>query len=532
MEYDSFTTMARFTAINVARPGLRAKSITQAGQVQRNTAQPSNANGQHEHRGSVASEYLGRDFPDESSGPVEETTGTLHGPGTKEAAGKGQERAENSNDSQRNPKRRKTSNVSDSMSITKPGARIDQSSIQNGSIQNESLQATDIHTEAPPAPGNKTSKTKGSLKPPSINVSANNSTSSVSLFAQSTSMDSLQATSQPTSLDAVRASSGHGTTLYRSAQNSSKQTDTKSAQQLLNQQTRPNDGKGSVANTRVLRPRKANGVQPPEPWPTEQVEGTKMANTVVRRSTQDKSQSKIEDRTPTSFEGKTSDGRSCSRRNSSHTLSDGYDDFMMSDDDITEALEIAETLEASRKPKRKTGQSSRHKGQLPTPGNSEAPSGTQTEAQYNRMQSAKEPLVSEDGYMELHEENEVDLSDLPKATKETISQRPPTPPPRFRKLNIHEVDADENHGVALLTDAEKQLLGMNHGTCTYIQIFTLHLTKLCSRPMLTTHRSTQSLQEAHHQTHRPRAVPDTHSRQIISLRRIQHHRPPHLLPRR
>ena len=183
-------TMAGFTPINAsARPAGSAHSGIGNAEAAHHVSQP--------QAKSLVSVSLGRG---ESEPTPPAVTQALHGPGTKKTGGKSKKRASKSTTSSRS-KRRKSSEISDSMPVTK-------------------AEAKGKGTAKQPSKGSKTkSKRKEVVADVDENVApeAINATS-VPVFAQPTSMDSVRSMPQTTSLDAVRAAPSHEYTLYNSAQ--------------------------------------------------------------------------------------------------------------------------------------------------------------------------------------------------------------------------------------------------------------------------------------------------------------------------
>jgi hypothetical protein len=147
---------------------------------------------------SAVSDYLGRGETDASSAAVDPA------PSSKKGAGKGRKRAGTATSTSK-AKRRKSSNISDGMSVTKPGAR-----------QKGGKGATDQQASVKTRPKRKAQP--GVADDAQSNQTASDAPPAVAVYAQTTSMDNVPSIKQPTSLDAVRASKGYGQTIYSGSQ--------------------------------------------------------------------------------------------------------------------------------------------------------------------------------------------------------------------------------------------------------------------------------------------------------------------------
>ena len=153
----------------------------------------------------------------------------LHGPGAKKASGKGRKRTDTTLKDASKTKRRKTGDVSEGMTVTKPGERGAKKATPKPSEQRNPGE-TPQHHEQDALP----------VRP-------------LPVYVQPTSMDMIPSSGQQTSMEAVRSAAGPGCTLYNSRTPTSAASAIDITQPWLSvanlDRTRP------AINTRVLRPR-------------------------------------------------------------------------------------------------------------------------------------------------------------------------------------------------------------------------------------------------------------------------------------
>ena len=391
---------------------------------------------------SVASEYLGRSDPNGS-----QNSGALHGPGTKKASTKGRKRA-STTVNQAASKRRKTSNVSDRMPVTKSSSRAKKATTSR-------LKAPAKHTTAD-------TRTSGGPGKDVADVATNAGAGTLlSVVAPSTSLDILSSTSQQTSLDALRSSSGHGTTLYHGnypGSGASRTLPMIETSSILQNQN--NLAAGSAANTRVLRPRKAVVDQPKAKDLPGIDDCEERTESVSRKESSKKSKHngpgpKSSTRTTIASRQHTHN-QPVSRKSSASN----DDDFIGDDGSILEALQLADSIEAEATPRSFKTMTASCKGQPPTPANSDGPTQTRTANSRAPKRKATGLLTPDEDFIDIDDEDEAEMVDLTAAAEETAAPRPRTPPPRERKLNMRDVDKNEDYGGALFSTEERQLLGM------------------------------------------------------------------------
>ena len=418
--------MTGFTAINA--PTTDQSQLPDMAQTLDTRSPTRKANVAQQRPKTVVSGYLGRGDSEEATHAGIPNGEPLRGPGTKTTGGKGKKRASASTN-QENSKRRKVSEVSDGMTIMK-----------------SNVQTRDK------------AKTKSNAPNPANLREEATTSQSVNVFAQPTSMDAVHTSSHQTSVDALRASNGHEATLYKSDAGSSyRQGGVKFSQPWLNQPANI-DRTGAIANTRTLRPRKAATRQP------QQLSAVAEENDTDLSYDTSSQQTSVEKEKPTAA----SKQATCSNANkskkpparqlSSEQSRASDEDFIGDDDDVAETLALAEDIESKAKAPHETSASSSSKTHFPTPANSDAPASQHGNENPRRRNST--PILNlDEEFIELSDGDEPEIIDLTMTVERTAVQRSPTPPPRERKLNMREVHAHEDYGGALLSEAERQLLG-------------------------------------------------------------------------
>lgn len=454
----SVPAMAGFTAINAPEVGYKeASGTSQPPEGAKVSSVPSTV----DQRKSVASEYLGRGDAESGTLRLIQDVGPLHGPGSKKAGAKSKKRA-SSLASHANSKRRKISDVAETMGITKATGQASQTCRVTPSTDVDTIQSSPTITAQK---SRERAKPKRSPKARSEDPTMSNAMQSVSVIAPSTSMDAVSRTPQQTSLEAVRANKGYGAVLYNGALPPSNiQANVTTFEPLMNSTTQV-DRPEATANTRVLRPRKAKAV-------------------ADARSTA----------APETDSVNSPGAQPPKRRLAERPLPSGQssvldEDFLDEDDDLAEALALANTIETNFRPTAEAKATFSNKTQLPTPVNSD----TLTDSDNYQKPRKRRPtpiLNPDEELVELSDEDEAEIVDLREATENDATRRSPTPPARERKRNMREVDAQEDYGGALLSEAERQLLGMVLGRFTSYDASPIAL-HLGTRSKLTSHRQTQ-----------------------------------------
>ncbi len=374
----------------------------------------------------LISEYLGRgDGGDEA--PV---TQALRGQGTKTARSRGGKRAGTANVASTR-KRRKTSDVSEGMTVTKPAAKKAKSKVI---VENEA------ETDAPANP-------QQHADDDAAEHVASNVNQAVPVFAPPTSMQTYHSAGQQTSVQALKSAHGRTKTLYRRTETPGQdQPDISYAEPWLNIQPTSEAQGTSPLSARVLRPRHEKAVAVVVPGQDQE------ARMPAAKSKTGKQKNKAAPQQKAAVTTKS--GR---RRRSTRSYGE---DFFGDDDDIDEVMALADTVEKvmpSHRPTKKAG-----KTPLATPVTSDAPAG-QPKATKRRTVE-REPtqiLTADEEFIVLDDEQEAECEGTPttsEADHDSALRRSPTPPPRDKKFNMREVDEHEDYGGALLSDSEIQLL--------------------------------------------------------------------------
>ena len=143
----------------------------------------------------------------------------------------------------------------------------------------------------------------------------------------------------------------------------------------------------------------------------------------------------------------------------SKTLSE---DFIGEDDEegLLEALDQANAAKAGPQASRKHRTPLSNESQQSDAPKAENPQ-RRIVGQSNRSKRKVTPLLGpEEEFMQLCDEDEVEFIELTDNVEEKAVQRSPTPPLHNNKLNLREVNPHEDYGGALLSDTDRQLLGM------------------------------------------------------------------------
>lgn len=397
--------MAGFTPINASNAGSAALSDN------RSRGRGGASDGTSTR--TVASDYLGRE-EDLPAAPLPKKTNT-----------KEKKRAATTGESSRTKKRRKSSNVDDGLHVTKSRAGDHQSSQSNH----------DDNPQKTAKPKKKSTATKQAKKA-SATVSKYNAddgglaTKPVSVYAQATSMDALDSTSARTSFDSVKANAGQSFTLYQGpSSTASFSSSIEISQPWLN--TASKKTKASSIN------------QLPTPQPSDDFQILSDDDDIFYEhvTAQEKS---AERKLTTKFQNDSvlqdSNGRPTS---SPRDFDEGNRRSTRPKKEVNYAVEqsfptIDLTEDVQPKPQNQAVSKSTRR-QIPSPPDDEGEFG------------------------ELLEDEAVEVT---KEVEEAVEERRPhTPPPRGRKQNIREVDEDEDYGGALLTDAERKLLGECRSKC-------------------------------------------------------------------
>ncbi|KAK4957915.1 hypothetical protein LTR10_004338 [Elasticomyces elasticus] len=377
---ESDVRQSGFTPINAPASTASAKTTNAANQIV-----PSNANGNASK--SVASGYLGRDNTDHAP-PIASVA--LHGPGAK----KGRKRAASTaTTTAAKSKRRKSGDVSDGMSVKK-AAQVESSiTVPTKKPVHVKKRTTDSNRASSP---NTRKRVRQSEEEPA-DAAESDTLRPVPVYAQSTSMDSVQSHPPATSMAALKASTKRSTTIYRNGQEGPMQQGDTFARPLL-----------SATETRATR---ASNVTTP---------GTET----------------VSDAVPV---------RDASREQQQRPMFD----------DVIEEIELSTERQGPAKHTSTTKTKSK-KQSLLTPVMQTL--STRKQPSRKSKKAASPPIQSEDELFALNISDDEAMADAADSAEEAVPPRTPTPPARDRKQNMREVDADDDYGGALLTDNEKSIL--------------------------------------------------------------------------
>lgn len=457
--------MAGFTAINApvtANPPPAA--VAEGARKSSRKTKSNSASIEHQESKTIASDYLGRGDPSGADAAVKQSSGPLHGPGIKKTAAKGKKRTRDES-SQKNAKRRKTSDVSAGMPVTKSAPKPKKTSTTksvNSKAPKEPKSKTSAAPNVPEQKAKTTTNEAGYISErPQSDISPSDAAPSVSVFAPTTSMNSLHSTSQQTSLDAVRSSAGQSATVYQRAKTrDNNHAGVQLAQPLLKPAAEPRAYTGSEASTRALQPRKANTAHSTPSSASDEHDGIVDAVDVpARKPSTDKKQPRTTERSTNSRVTKHSSEKPQGK--STHIAKDGEEDFIGDDEDgLIDALDKVDIIEAKSNPPSKKQPASTTSAQLPTPVNSDEPIQAPASKRTANKRKPTAILTPDEEFMQLCDEDEAEPLGLTETAEEIAAERSPTPPQRDKKLNMREVNPHEDYGGALFSDADRQLLGM------------------------------------------------------------------------
>ena len=460
-----------FTAINAPNPNGQHVSGTASISKQEHegpSAKQDN-DGARQTRLMVA-EYLGRGELEIAPLAAPRTTRVTRGSEAKKKITASKKRAATTNE-QSTSKRRKSSTVADSMPMAKLASSNAKGKGKSSNGQAASTLA-DVAEDIPSQP--------------------------VALFSSSTSMETLAVSSQKTSMDAVKTSQGFGTILYRGPQSTAGiQATSTVAQPWLDRKTAksrharssgkpPDTGRGGGV------PKNANVGsvqvhQPGEPS-TGDVESSRtveddfaigeeegfeevmaLADSLEARRKPHKDAQHPAGRRNTSQTQKTKPERKSSSAVSSYrsvpvvqpptTLSESF--IIGGDEDMDEAMALLENhTETSALSRDKQASQSLKRKQSSGTVKDQATGRRKSTLAKESSHGTGQALSLEENFILAEDDDEAVIENITRATEETARRRSPTPPTRQWKLNMREVDEDEDYGGALFSEAERQILGM------------------------------------------------------------------------
>lgn len=445
--------MAGFTAINAlaAPDGDRSAEGAYAGPVTR-----SSSNGTiGDATKTVASDYLGRGIVDATIAEVKEASRPSFGSGAKKSGSSTKRRASTTT-SQKNPKRQKPSDVASGLPVKKPRshaknkpAAVSASSVSVGAENSAANNSSNISfVTAPEHPPQSDASSVAAPQHPS---------QVVSIIAAPTSMHSLHSSSPRTSFDVVR-SSGHGATVYQGAESGADRSNrTRNTPGTSMQQAKQGDAGATSQFLRSQKPKSASG--------TKATRGPRNAKAEAGVPEQVPEATSDDARTPAARvtrAAKKADPASSSLQKStvsSRTLSE---DFIGQDDEegLIEILDRARAIRGKSDIPRPQQGSSSNAVQLSGTANASKPITASANKTKGMKRRATPILGPEEEFTQLCDENEEGFNELTDDVEEYDLTRSPTPPHRDKRLNLREVDPHEDYGGALLSDTDRELLGM------------------------------------------------------------------------
>ena len=437
-----------FTPINAPRSSaLQASGVAPPSDERSTNASASQRNGQSDQAKSIVSEYLGRGDDDISIPAAAQTTRVTRASAAKEKNAVTQKRAATTNNTP-SQKRRKTSDISDSMPVAKPKQT-------KGKAKAKAAKQTEAN---PPA-----------------EVANALSSQPVSLYSSATSMETLSVPSQQTSFDAAKASK-FGTTLYHGSQVARGAPSSSLVSQPWFEahfdQTKADaisTGNGAAtrrgqANVKAMSDPRNRGPQKiiskaassrtlsDEFMPADGLEDDPALLDFIEAVTQKTmemtpgttSQAAVRQRKPKeSTAGKPLKTSSIPAMGSSRTLSE---DFLVGDDaDMDEVLNVTMVASANVESQAddKEAPSKLRKGSGTIEGNAT-----------KGRKSAKSKTSNHDVDVVLTEEQNLAANGEDDPPEDTA-----TPLARQWKLNMREVDENEDYGGAMFSEAERKILG-------------------------------------------------------------------------
>ena len=436
------SNMVGFTAINSASPpsnacdGLLSNAPARAGRDQPATLQAP----------AVVSQYLGRgaeDVPAPSKSASKKSSTSKK----RAATAPGQSAA----------KKRKTSDVSDNMPTAKPRAVKKKSSPAKSKTDKSSVDEVALQQSQPSKSTKKSTKNSQQARlPPAQEIESTSTSMPLSVIAPSTSMSILQSNSVPTSYDAAKSSS-HGATLYSSSSSPIKSTGLQVSQPLLSK-TPKASSKAAAESPNVSRPRKSAAEKPDHDSLFDDTDDftaalSLAAETHDARAEKEQTTYNAETRRVTRSSKKKTQPQTTPVAQLSN-IAEKEDDFFGDDDgSLADAMAVADAVENASVLKKatrtqQTGQTAKRENQ---------PNAKSTFAVPHRI--AEPANESGDGTTPMMIASDDEDEDMIEWEKALAAAEKAGVKPRLRSMNMRKVDKHEDYGGALLSEAEKQLLG-------------------------------------------------------------------------
>lgn len=439
---DRTKEMAGFTAIN--GPSGASHPLASSSYGNGVICRARSYEGQLEHNQSTiaVSDSHGHGNGNVAKAAVKQITGPLCGLGSKKTATvtapQGKKRGTSAT-KELNGKRRKISDVAQSMHVMKPASR------------GKSEFTKKDTPSGPPAASNPA--------PGSFHEAESNAAHSVSVFAPQTSMNTCHQSTNLTSLDAVRSSPGQSTTVYQGRQlQSTTARKARPVQPWLNHASSSSPVSGSNANTSLLHPRKAAQLKSAitsTPAKTRHVQG-------VKGDAQ-----------------RTVDGGALGHMHSAQ------EDFLADEDNFNlhEALKLTQQAETTNEKPGTRSRQLRAATEIKHTGIKQAEAAVATKSKVKAL--SRKPtviLTPEEELMQLADDDEAELLEVTVEAEQSY---------RDKRLNLRNVDPHEDYGGLLLSDAERNLLGRDDqnppALCSTLSLFlSLSIFSLSARLSRTT----------------------------------------------
>lgn len=437
-EPSSSPVVMGFTAVNAPKANTRRQS-KRAPSSNHNDHLPAQTKIRSQNVRPVASQYLGRDESDGEVPATKQPGRVTRSSANKKKANESKKRAATAANDQPASKRRKTSDVSDSMPVTKATSGKAKGKGKAVVGQRQNLPSNAI----PNAPAR-----------------------AVPLYSSCTSMQNLTSSSQQTSLDAVKASQGYGTTLYHGSQAPTRKGSIVSRPWLGQQQPLKSHveqtATPAVASSTTLDEDFIAGEDDDLEDAMALIDDTavKPANENAKQfATSSQTIGRTQERRPPHREAKhatSSTAGASSTRPSSRTASE---DFIIGDDeDMDDIVVLTRDPEANALAQTKKTQSSlRRKKSSDKASSTTVQHEIRSRTRVSKHVGKDQPAPDENFLVD--DDDGPQIESAVEAVEAEQQQRGPTPPSRSWKQNMREVEENEYYGDALFSAAERKILG-------------------------------------------------------------------------
>jgi hypothetical protein len=370
----------------------------------------------------AASEYLGRGETDDVA-PVNHA---LHGPGVKKTNARSRKRSEPTTSSAKT-KRRKTSDASDEILTAKPVAKKARAKTRVADSSGKGAPAPE------PLPAHLEIVDDGTMDHPA--------TQSTAIFSTPTSMHITGSPAKQTSMDALRATKGRTKTLYRceEASDPSKPNVNYSQPWLSHRLTAASqhDQSGLLQPGTAPSPRNADHRESDKPGSSTYSEEDELELASANTGVED----------PLLIQ-----------RQSSAVSEDLYADGINDVDIVAFADHVVDQSTAGAVP---NGRLAKPQLRILSTSSNESAFCARTRPTFGLGRQVTPILTADEDYVvyDNGEDAEKETIDLRGADEESFVHQSPIPETRDWKLNMREVDKNEDYGGLLLSDGEREYLG-------------------------------------------------------------------------